>query len=108
MALGVVIVGLAALEALPAQGTLATEEPFAALEALLHQRAFAAEGVAFDVFGEIGLLTGVPRTATVRAETDGRLFELDGQDFLELVAAGPGLASRLLDIHGGSRVAVVR
>ena len=61
-----------------------------------------------DVFGEIGLLTGVPRTATVRAETDGRLCELDGQDFLELVVAGPGLASRLLDIHGGSRVAVVR
>ena len=33
---------------------------------------------------------------------------LDGQDFLELVAAGPGLASRFLDIHGGSRLNVAR
>jgi MFS family permease len=56
-----------------------------------------------EVFGEIGLLTGVPRTATVTAASDGRLLELDGADFLELVAAGPGVANRLLELHRGGR-----
>jgi CRP-like cAMP-binding protein len=55
-----------------------------------------------DVFGEIGLLGGVPRTATVTASGDGALLALDGQRFLELVAAGPGLSSRLLDVHRGA------
>jgi MFS family permease len=56
-----------------------------------------------EVFGEIGLLTGAPRTATVSAATDGRLLELEGADFLELVAAGPGVANRFLDLHRGGR-----
>lgn len=58
-----------------------------------------------EVFGEIGLLTGKPRTATVAAETDGSLLVLDRPDFLALVSAGPGLAPRLLDLHRGAAVA---
>ncbi len=49
-----------------------------------------------DVFGELGLLNGSPRTATVAAETDGVLLALSGRDFLRLVGAGGELRSRLL------------
>jgi MFS family permease len=55
-----------------------------------------------DVFGEIGLLRRTPRTATVTATTDGRLLALDGERFLELVTAGPGLSTRLLDLYRGA------
>jgi hypothetical protein len=55
-----------------------------------------------EVFGEIGLLRESPRTATVTAETDGILLELDRADFLELVGAGGPLRSRLLGLYTGS------
>jgi MFS family permease len=54
-----------------------------------------------EVFGEIGLLSRVPRTATVTAVDGGRLLAIDGADFLDLVAAGPGVSSRLLELHRG-------
>jgi CRP-like cAMP-binding protein len=54
-----------------------------------------------EFFGEIGLLSGVPRTATVTAVEDGRLISLPGPAFLELVSAGPGLTYQLLDLHRG-------
>jgi MFS family permease len=51
------------------------------------------------IFGEIGLLTGKPRSATVTAETDGTLLVLDGAEFLELVGSGPGVGNRLLGLY---------
>jgi MFS family permease len=55
-----------------------------------------------EVFGEIGLLRGIQRTATVTAATDGALLALDGADFLELVNAGPLVRPRLLDLRRGA------
>jgi hypothetical protein len=54
-----------------------------------------------DVFGELGLLNGEPRTATVTAESDGRLLALGADDFLDLVAAAPDLRPRLLALYRG-------
>lgn len=52
--------------------------------------------------GEIGLLRGVPRMATVTAASDGLLYTLDAEPFAELVGSGPGLGTRLLDLYRGA------
>ena len=48
-----------------------------------------------DYFGEIGLLEGIPRTATVTATTDAELLRIAGSDFLDLVA-DPGVRGGML------------
>ena len=50
-----------------------------------------------EVFGELGLMRGTPRTASVTAISEGRLLALDGADFLELLNAAPDVSSRMLD-----------
>jgi CRP-like cAMP-binding protein len=58
-----------------------------------------AELVAGDLFGEMALLTGSPRSATVSAQSEVNLWSLAQPDFEELVTAYPNLAlalSRLL------------
>ena len=52
-----------------------------------------------DVFGERGIIAGAPRAATITAETDGRLFTMDGADFLELVGGRKGMAERFLALY---------
>lgn len=44
-----------------------------------------------DYFGEMSLLTGEPRTATVSARGDCRVFEIDAAMFREVAAANPTL-----------------
>ncbi|MDP9233067.1 MAG: MFS transporter [Actinomycetota bacterium] len=50
-----------------------------------------------DYFGEIGLLEGIPRTASVRAATPTRLYRISGPDFLDTVNRTPALSMTLLD-----------
>ena len=55
-----------------------------------------------EFFGEIGLLSGVPRTATVTVVEDSTLITLPGEAFLELVSGGSGLTYQLLNLHRGA------
>ena len=45
-----------------------------------------------EVIGEIALLTGEPRTATVVADTDATVYALSPRDFASLLANCPRLA----------------
>jgi len=49
-----------------------------------------AELAAGDYFGEIALLDSVPRTASVRALENCRLFKIDRHTFLSAVGHQPG------------------
>jgi transcriptional regulator with AAA-type ATPase domain len=49
-----------------------------------------------DVFGEMALMTGEPRSANVKTLTEVRLLELCQEAFFELVAAYPTLHNSLL------------
>ena len=51
-----------------------------------------------EVFGEIGLLRDVPRTATVTALTDVSLLTLSREDFLGLIADESAVRSVAADL----------
>jgi CRP-like cAMP-binding protein len=50
-----------------------------------------------DYFGEIGILRGVPRTATVTAATPVLLYRIDAEDFLDAVNGAPVLSGALAE-----------
>jgi CRP-like cAMP-binding protein len=49
-----------------------------------------------DFFGEISMIDGEPRTATVTAETDGSLLVVNGRSFDHLVDTIPGLQKKIM------------
>jgi CRP-like cAMP-binding protein len=51
-------------------------------------------------FGEIGLLERIPRTATITTATECRAYRIDGDEFLDALAAAPP-ATTLLEVAGG-------
>ena len=53
-----------------------------------------------DVFGEISLLDGGPRTATAVVADDAEIVKLDRQDLLELVRRYPHAALDMLSVMG--------
>jgi CRP-like cAMP-binding protein len=50
-----------------------------------------------DYFGEIGLLEGIPRTASVRSVTPAKLYRIPGQDFVDAINRNPSMATTIFD-----------
>src|SRR5262249_18830264 len=51
-----------------------------------------------EIFGEIALLDGHPRTADATAVTDCELFVIEGRDFLPLMREETEIALRIIEI----------
>lgn len=49
-----------------------------------------------DFFGELSLIAGVPRTATVTAETDMTVEALNRREFASLLDESPNIARKIL------------
>lgn len=62
------------------------------------ERLLCATLEAGDVFGEIGLLTGAPRGATVTAKTDALCYRLDKQNFESILHDRPELADQFAHV----------
>jgi small-conductance mechanosensitive channel/CRP-like cAMP-binding protein len=56
-----------------------------------------------DVFGEMSLLTGEARTATVRAATDCDLVEIDAEGFRSVVMANPSVLDHVTAVTASRR-----
>jgi CRP-like cAMP-binding protein len=55
-------------------------------------------------FGEMALLTGAPRSATVVAETDLHCYKLDRDSFLEIIQARPLMAEEISQLLAQRRL----
>ena len=51
-----------------------------------------------DIFGELALLDPEPRLASIAAETETRLFRLDREAFLELLAGNIDIVRGVLQV----------
>jgi CRP-like cAMP-binding protein len=58
-------------------------------------REFVTNLAAGNVFGEMGMMTGAPRSATVIARTDVVCYRLDKAGFAEILSARPDLAETM-------------
>ena len=67
-------------------------------------RVVLAKLAAGDCFGEMSLLTGEPRNATVRAAGDVMTMEIRKEDFLPLIGGNPELADRLAEVIEARRI----
>ena len=56
-----------------------------------------------DVFGEMSLLTGEARTATVTATTDCDLIEIDAEGFRSVVMANPSVLDHITSVTASRR-----
>ena len=54
-----------------------------------------------DVVGELSLIDGGPRSATVRARTDLAVLEIDGRDLNRLLKKAPSVVRKLLEALAG-------
>jgi len=61
-----------------------------------------------DVFGEMSLLTGEARTATVTAVSDCDLLEIDADGFRRVVVANPSVLERITNVTAARREELAR
>jgi len=65
-----------------------------------------AAGEAGSFFGEMGLLTGEPRRATVLARSDVECFRLDKSSFQDIMQARPAIAEEISAVMASRRTAL--
>jgi CRP-like cAMP-binding protein len=58
-------------------------------------------------FGELSLLTGAPRTATIRAEEDSETLRLEKKDFKDILDRFPHLAEQMAQVVGSRQAALL-
>jgi CRP-like cAMP-binding protein len=57
-----------------------------------------------DFFGEMGLMTGEPRTATITAQTGVECYRLDKESFHEIIKSRPEIAEDISHVLARRRV----